>query len=202
VKLTNSVAIILASTSAYRRFLLEKLQIPFTCESPNLEEKQQGKESAKEMSERLAIEKAKSVAKNHLNGLIIGSDQTACIVGEIEPQKILGKPGNKINAINQLLACQGKTVRFYTGLCVVNAATNECCSSVETFDVVFRNLSKQQITNYVEKELPLDCAGSFKSEGLGIALFDKLEGNDPNTLVGLPLIALCRLLEKFGVKVL
>lgn len=202
MKPANSIPIILASTSAYRRSLLDKLQLKFTCEAPNLEEIQMGNESARKMSERLAIGKAKSVAKNHQNALIIGSDQTAAIIDETTHQQIMGKPGNSKNAVKQLLACRGKTVRFYSGICVFHVKTGEFSSAVETFDVVFRNLSKQQIINYVEAEQPYDCAGSFKSEGLGIALFSRLDGNDPNTLIGLPLIALCDLLEEFGVQVL
>lgn len=194
--------IILASTSPYRRSLLEKLQLAFTYEAPNVEETQLERESARAMSERLAIEKAKSVAINHRRALIIGSDQTAAIVDDSKPQQIMGKPGNKTSAINQLLACQGNTVRFYTGLCVINAETNQFSSCVETFDVVFRTLTQQQISHYVEKEQSYDCAGSFKSEGLGIALFSRMNGNDPNTLVGLPLIALCGMLEEFGVQIL
>lgn len=202
MKPTNSIPIILASTSTYRRSLLEKLQLTFTCEAPKVEEIQQLNETAEKMSRRLAIEKAKSVAKKHRNGLIIGSDQTASILESSKHPQIMGKPGNKTNAINQLLACRGKTVRFYTGLCVLNAATDDYSCCVETFDVVFRNLSRQQITYYVEKEQPYDCAGSFKSEGLGIALFSQMDGTDPNTLVGLPLIALCSLLAEFGIQVL
>ncbi len=199
---TNSVPIILASTSKYRQSLLKKLQLPFVCQAPDCDENHLPKESASDMSLRLAVEKAKSVAAHHKHGLVIGSDQTATILNNQVNNSILGKPGTRENAINQLLNCSGNTVRFFTGLSVVNAQTNEIKHHIEHFDVIFRELTEQQITRYIDKEKPFDCAGSFKSEGLGIALFSRLQGNDPNSLVGLPLISLCNLLNEFGVETL
>jgi MAF protein len=128
--------------------------------------------------------------------LIIGSDQVAELNG-----KHLGKPGNRDNAIAQLTACNGKTVNFHTALCLLNSQTGEHQSLVEPFAVTFRNLTQQEIERYVDAEQPFDCAGSFKSEGLGIALFESLNGRDPNALVGLPLIALCEILRRVGIAI-
>lgn len=189
--------IILASTSKYRKSLLEKLGISFVCESPNIDEYSLLNESAKQMAERLAIQKARAVASHHRSGIIIGSDQTASL-----DQQILGKPGNFDNARIQLLNCSGKTIRFHTGLCLIDANTMKQRSVVEDYDVTFKELTMTQIEYYLNREKPFDCAGSFKSEGMGIALFKSLEGRDPNSLVGLPLIALCELLHSFGVDVL
>lgn len=189
--------IILASTSPYRKLLLEKLGFPFDCESPNIEEYSLLNETAEQMAERLAIQKARAVASRHKSGIIIGSDQTASL-----GQQILGKPGNFDNARTQLLSCSGKTIRFHTGLCVIDANTMKQRCIVEDYDVTFKQLTVSQIEHYLNTEKPYGCAGSFKSEGMGIALFDSLEGRDPNTLVGLPLIALCELLLSFGLDVL
>lgn len=191
------MSLILASTSVYRKSLLEKIGLKFDCESPNVEEYSLLNEDAEQMCERLAIQKARAVAKRYDNGIIIGSDQAASL-----GNKILGKPGNQANAVKQLLQCNGKTVRFYTGLCIIDANNGKQKSLVDTFDVVFRELSVAQIEHYVETEKPFDCAGSFKSEGLGICLFQSLNGRDPNTLIGLPLIALCDLLPEFGIQIL
>lgn len=189
--------IILASTSPYRKLLLEKLGFPFNCEAPLIDEYSLLNETAKQMSERLAVQKARAIAQKHDKGIIIGSDQAASL-GE----QILGKPGNHQKARQQLLMCSGKTIRFHTGLCVIDAKTMKQRSIVDNYDVTFRELSLDQIDHYLEVEQPFDCAGSFKSEGMGIALFSSLEGRDPNTLVGLPLIALCEILLSFGLDVL
>ena len=138
--------------------------------------------------------KANAVAKNHPNALIIGSDQVALLDG-----KLLGKPGNHENAVKQLENASGKSVTFYTGLCLINSATNNMQTICDIFRVYFRQLSRQQIENYLQKEQPYNCAGSFKSEAYGIALFDKLEGDDPNTLIGLPLIRLIQMLGNEGI---
>lgn len=191
------MSLILASTSIYRKDLLRKIGLNFTCESPGIEENALLNETASQLSERLAIQKARAVAGKHDSGVVIGSDQAA----SLGPQ-ILGKPGNHQNAVDQLLQCRGKTVTFYTGLCLIDALTGKQKSLVESFDVTFRELSPSQIESYVTKEQPFDCAGSFKSEGLGISLFTSLNGRDPNTLIGLPLIALCDLLPEFDVHVL
>ncbi|WP_287817563.1 Maf family protein, partial [Idiomarina sp.] len=141
---------------------------------------------------RLAEAKARAVEKlmAHKQAVIIGSDQVAVCDGQI-----LGKPGNAENAVKQLLGFVGKTVTFYTGLAVLNTATEQCEVRVEPFNVEFRHLSENEIERYVELEKPFDCAGSFKSEGLGISLFNSLKGNDPNTLIGLPAIALLDMLR-------
>lgn len=191
------VDLILASTSPFRKAILEKLNIPFTTQSPDVDETPLENESPEQLVERLSILKAKAVADSLNEGLVIGSDQVAVIDG-----KILSKPGNHENAVNQLLQASGETVSFLTGLCLYNAASKTYQAEVVPFNVVFRELSEQQIDNYLRKEQPYNCAGSFKSEGLGITLFEKLAGDDPNTLIGLPLIRLVRMLEHEGVAVI
>ena len=189
--------IILASTSPYRKAILNKLQLNFETESPNIDETPKPGETADQTVLRLAYEKAKAIAKNHKRGLIIGSDQLATL-----GNKTLGKPITHENAFKQLKACQNNTVTFLTGLSVINAETNSITNSVEVFKVHFRNLSDQQIEQYLLKEKPYNCAGSFMCEGLGISLFERLEGDDPNTLIGLPLIRLIRILEDQGICVI
>jgi len=188
--------IVLGSTSIYRKAILEKLQVPFETAKPNIDETPLAGESPEALVARLAEIKAKAVNAG-TERLVIGSDQVAVLDGEI-----LGKPGSKDKAIEQLLSSSGKKVSFLTGLCLLNTTTGNCQTEVDVFNVHFRRLSKAVIESYVEKESPLDCAGSFKSEGLGIALFSKLEGNDPNSLIGLPLIRLVAMLEKEGYQIL
>ncbi|WNY87749.1 nucleoside triphosphate pyrophosphatase [Leclercia adecarboxylata] len=183
--------LILASTSPYRRVLLEKLGVPFECAAPNVDESPQPGESPRHLVVRLAQEKAKSLAAQFPDHLIIGSDQVCVLDGAIT-----GKPHTEENARQQLLKARGNIVTFYTGLALHNSSTGHLQTECEPFDVHFRHLSEQEIDDYVRKERPLNCAGSFKSEGLGIALFDRLDGRDPNTLVGLPLIALCQMLRR------
>ena len=183
--------LILASTSPYRRVLLEKLGLPFECAAPNVDESPQPGESPRHLVVRLAQEKAKSLAARFPDHLIIGSDQVCILDG-----MITGKPHTEENARQQLLKARGSIVTFYTGLALYNSSTGHLQTECEPFDVHFRHLSEQEIDDYVRKERPLNCAGSFKSEGLGIALFDRLDGRDPNTLVGLPLIALCQMLRR------
>lgn len=189
--------LILASSSPFRRQLLEKFQVEYQCISPDIDESPISGETPKDLSLRLSIEKAKAIASNLETGLIIASDQVAEVDGVA-----LGKPHTKENAINQLMSMSGKTVTFHTGLCLYNAETGNYQSLVEPFFVTFRDLTEEQASNYVDKEDVLKCAGSFKSEALGIALFEKLEGDDPNTLIGLPLIKLNRMLENEGVNIL
>ena len=189
--------IVLASSSPFRRAILEKLGLPFDTLSPETDETRLDGESPEQLVQRLAAAKAKAAAERCDDALIIGSDQVAVIEGEI-----LGKPGSHEKAVSQLKKASGKTVRFFTGLCLLNAATGNCQVEVVPFDVVFRKLSDTQIENYLEKEKPYNCAGSFKSEALGICLFEKLQGDDPNTLMGLPLIRLVRMLEQEGVAVI
>jgi MAF protein len=200
-----SLPLLLASSSTYRKQLLEKLQLPFTCASPDIDESILFNEDPSHYVERLAIEKAKALQTEFSNHIIIGSDQCAVlgINGEVDgKQKILGKPHTIENALHQLSDCSGKKVTFLTGLCCFNSQTGKTLSIVETFTVHFRELTEAQIRRYIEQEMPLDCAGSFKSEGMGIRLFSALEGRDPNSLVGLPLIALVDLLKQLDIEVL
>ncbi|HCT8058930.1 TPA: septum formation inhibitor Maf [Enterobacter hormaechei] len=183
--------LVLASTSPYRRMLLEKLGIPFECAAPEVDETPQPGESPRHLVTRLAKEKAQSLAVRYPAHLIIGCDQVCVLGGEIT-----GKPHTEENACQQLLRARGSIVTFYTGLALYNSASGHLQTECEPFDVHFRHLSEEEIMDYVRRERPLNCAGSFKSEGLGIALFDKLDGRDPNTLVGLPLIALCQMLRR------
>ncbi len=189
--------IVLASSSPFRRAILEKLGLPFDTLSSETDETRLDGESPEQLVQRLAAAKAKAAAERCDDALIIGSDQVAVIEDEI-----LGKPGSHERAVSQLKKASGKTVRFFTGLCLLNAATGNCQVEVVPFDVVFRKLSDTQIENYLKKEKPYNCAGSFKSEALGICLFEKLQGDDPNTLMGLPLIRLVRMLEQEGVAVI
>ena len=188
--------LILGSTSPFRCDLLKKLGIPFTTAAPDIDEQSLQNELPAELVSRLALAKAVAVATHHPNALIIGSDQVASI-----DQQILGKPGNRENAIGQLLAASGKRVTFYTGLCLLNSANGHKQVTCETFHVHFRNLTHTQIERYVDQEAPYNCAGSFKSEGLGISLFERLEGDDPNSLIGLPLIQLVSMLGNEGIQV-
>lgn len=189
--------IVLASTSPFRRALLQKLGLPFEVDAPAVDETRQPGESPAELVGRLAREKARAVAIRHPDALIIGSDQVAVL-----DATVVGKPGDHATATAQLSRASGRSVEFLTGLCVLDAASGSAEVEVVPFRVVFRTLSPAQIENYLRREQPYDCAGSFKSEGLGIALFERLEGEDPNALVGLPLIRLVRLLEAHGVAVL
>ncbi len=189
--------IVLGSSSPFRKALLEKLDLSFDCDSPDIDETPLKNEHPKDMVARLAKQKADAIATRHPQSIIVASDQCATLDG-----KIIGKPGDHQTAVEQLTAASGRTVTFYTSLCVYNAGTNQYQEAVEPFYVYFRELSESQIDNYLKKEEPYNCAGSFKSEGLGISLFDRLEGNDPNTLIGLPLIQLIRMLETFHVKVI
>lgn len=192
----NNLALVLASTSPFRQEILDKLHIPYTAVAPDCDETAQPNEGARQLVVRLAEEKAKSCVLAEPS-LVIGSDQV-CVVND----EIIGKPLSQENAVKQLKQQSGQTITFYTGLALYNTETGQCDSSLDTFTVHFRHLSDEQITRYVEKEQPLYCAGSFKCEGLGIALFEKLEGKDPNTLIGLPLIDLIDLLAKHNYHVL
>jgi MAF protein len=186
--------ILLASTSAYRRAILEKTALSFSCAAPNIDETPLEDESAEDLVRRLSEQKSRMLAANHPHHLIIGSDQTCVIEG-----RILGKPHTFERACEQLTMASGKKVRFYTGLSLLDSDSGNAQTLCETFDVHFRTLTQQEITGYLHLEQPYDCAGSFKCEGLGISLFEKLEGRDPNTLIGLPLIALLALLREHGI---
>jgi septum formation protein len=189
--------LVLASTSPYRKALLEKLQLPFETVAPDIDEASLAGESPEQLVARLAEAKAKAAANTFTQALIIGSDQVAVVEG-----KIVGKPGSHDDAVAQLKRASGKRVIFLTGLCVYNVASQRSQVEVVPFSVVFRQLTETQIEHYLHREQPYNCAGSFKSEGLGIALFERLEGDDPNTLIGLPLIRLIRMLENEGFPVL
>lgn len=186
--------LVLASTSPYRRMLLEKVVPNFVCAAPHTDETAQKNETAPELVERLAIAKAKALAEQYPTHFLVGSDQVAVVDGAI-----LGKPGNAENAIQQLTAARGKVVTFYTGLAVYDSATQRLQSCVEPFEVHFRDLTDAEIKGYVALEQPFNCAGSFKSEGLGISLFERLHGDDPNSLIGLPLIKLLGMLREWGM---
>lgn len=189
--------IILASTSPYRRELLARLGLPFAVANPQTDETPLPDESPESLALRLSEAKARAVASEFPDALIIGSDQVATVDG-----KIYGKPGNHERAVEQLRTLSGKTVNFFTGLCLYNARTGQAeVRGVPTL-VGFRHLSDSEIENYLHREPAYNCAGSAKSEGLGIALLSSMQGNDPNALVGLPLIALCDLLRNQGVSVL
>ncbi|WP_228517504.1 Maf family protein [Aliidiomarina indica] len=188
-----TLPIVLASSSPYRRELLARLDLEFSHGAPDIDESPIEGECAQALVERLAIQKASALIKDYPAHLIIGSDQVAVNEG-----RILGKPHTRERAIAQLQECRGKKVTFYTGLAVLNSKTGSCFSCVEPFSVYFRQLSDEQIERYIDKEQPLNCAGSFKSEGLGITLFARMQGDDPNALIGLPLIRLIDLLARHG----
>lgn len=187
--------LILASTSAFRRELLARLQIPFETAAPDTDEAALPGETPPLTAERLAREKAQAVAARYPNTLVIGSDQVAYCADEI-----YGKPGTRENAIKQLQSMRGKEVIFHTGLCLLNTASGRCQVGGVPTIVRFRDLGDAEIQRYLDRENALNCAGSAKSEGLGIALMDYMRGDDPNALIGLPLIALCRMLRAEGVE--
>ncbi|MBA5761857.1 septum formation inhibitor Maf [Vibrio sp. 404] len=188
--------LVLASTSPFRQQLLNKLAIPFITADPEFDETPFEAESPMALVQRLAIGKAQSCQVSK-ESLIIGSDQVCVIDGQI-----IGKPHTREKAIEQLMRQSGQSITFYTGLALYNTVTKKTESKLDTFVVHFRQLTQQQIESYVDKEQPFYCAGSFKSEGLGIALFERLEGKDPNTLIGLPLIDLVDMLSSQGMNVL
>jgi len=188
--------LVLASTSSYRRDLLSRLGLPFVSEDPEVEESRKSDESPLHLVQRLAEAKARAVAPRHPDALIIGCDQVATVDGQI-----LGKPGDHHHAVAQLRLAAGKRLEFLTGLCVLNARSGAAQVDVVPCVVQFRQLSDRQIENYLRREQPYHCAGSFKSEALGIALCERIEGDDPNALIGLPLIRLVRMLEKEGLHV-
>ncbi len=195
--LSDGRHLILASTSPFRRELLARLGLPFAVRSPEVDETRQPGEEAPALVARLAEWKAQAVARQEPAALVIGSDQVAVLAGEI-----VGKPGDHERAVAQLRRASGQTVTFYTGLCLLDSASNQRQVTVEVFQVAFRQLTAEMIEGYLRREQPYQCAGSFKSEGLGIALFERLEGDDPTSLIGLPLIRLTRMLEAAGVAVL
>ena len=189
--------IILGSTSPFRKSLLERLDIDFSCDSPDIDETPLQNEEVEDMVVRLAIKKASAIADRHPGSLIIGSDQSAVLNG-----KKLSKPGNFENAFKQLSNASGQKITFQTGLCLLNTETGNIQSKCVPYTEVFKELTPSMIENDLHKEDPYNCAGSFKSDGLGIALFERFEGSDPNALIGLPLIQLVNFLENEGVSIL
>ena len=189
--------LILASSSPYRRELLERLKIPFEVIAPDVDEAPRPGESPSALVDRLSIEKAQKIADGKPGTLVIGSDQVAVYNGSI-----VGKPHSHDKAVEQLRSASGRAVTLYTGLALVNADNGRVQHEVIPYRVTFRSLTDAQIESYLRKEQPSSGAGSVRSEGLGIALLERFEGDDPNTLIGLPLIRLVRMLENEGVKII
>lgn len=188
--------LILASSSPARRELLNRLGLAYSCVSPDIDETPSPNEKPPELALRLAQHKAQALAAMHPDSLIIGSDQVAVIDGEI-----LNKPASHANAVQQLRRASGQEMVFFTAVCLLNTRKATLQKDLVPFSVFFRKLNESQIDNYLQREKPYGCAGAFKAEGLGIALFTKMQGSDPTSLIGLPLIALVRMLENEGVTV-
>jgi MAF protein len=189
--------LVLASSSRYRRELLGRLGLPFAAMSPDVDEARLPDEAPRALVARHSRAKAAAVGAQISDALVIGSDQVAAC-----GDAVLTKPGSEANAIDQLTSLSGATATFYTGLCLLNTVTGRAREAVETVEVVFRKLSREEILDYIGRDRPLDSAGSFKSEGLGIALFERIVSTDPSTLVGLPLIRLTEMLAAEGMFVL
>ncbi len=189
-------SLILASSSPFRKELLSRLHLPFDTISPDIDETRLAGENAQDYVSRLAKEKAQVIANDHKNAIIIGSDQCAYLNGEI-----LGKPGTHENAVKQLQQARGQEVVFYTGLSVIQLSSGFCEVDCIQYRVGFRELTDQQIEHYLITEKPYNCAGSFKSEAYGISLFSYMSGDDPTSIIGLPLIRLITMLEAVGVEV-
>jgi septum formation protein len=195
--LNASRPVVLGSSSRYRRELMERLQIPFSVAVPDVDETPHAGETPRNLALRLALAKAHAVAQLHPEAVVIGSDQVADLVGQP-----LGKPGEHARAVQQLRQMRGKTVIFQTALAVVCLSTGFEQVDLAEVRVVFRDLSDEEIEAYLQAEKPYDCAGSAKSEGLGIALLESIDNDDPTALVGLPLIRTSRLLRQAGIKLL
>ena len=195
--LNASRPVVLGSSSRYRRELMERLQIPFSVAVPDVDETPHAGETPRNLALRLALAKAHAVAQLHPEAVVIGSDQVADLAG-----KPLGKPGEHARAVQQLRQMRGKTVIFQTALAVVCLSTGFEQVDLAEVRVVFRDLSDEEIEAYLQAEKPYDCAGSAKSEGLGIALLESIDNDDPTALVGLPLIRTSRLLRQAGIKLL
>lgn len=195
--LSSSRPLVLGSTSVYRRNLLERLRIPFTVVAPDVDETPQPGESPARLAQRLALAKAQAVARLHPGSVVIGSDQVADFHGES-----LGKPGDHVRAVAQLQKMRGHTVTFQTAVAVVCQENGFCQEALAPVRVQFRQLSDAEIEHYLLAETPYDCAGSAKSEGLGITLLSAIDNDDPTALVGLPLIRTCALLRAAGIPLL
>ncbi|WP_241645229.1 Maf family protein [Rosenbergiella metrosideri] len=186
--------LVLASSSPFRQAVLDKLGLPFFSAAPDIDESAIPNESIEEQVLRLAREKASALIDQYPDSIIIGCDQLGSLA-----ERVLGKPHTPEQAFAQLRVSSGKCVTFHTGLAVYDGVNNQWHQRLEIYQVFFRELTDDEIWGYIHKEQPLQCAGSFKSEGLGITLFEKMAGDDPNTLVGLPLIALSAILRKIGI---
>ncbi|RLA40593.1 MAG: septum formation inhibitor Maf [Gammaproteobacteria bacterium] len=189
--------LLLASSSPYRRELLSRLHIPFDWQAPDVDECTLAGETPQQLALRLSSSKARALAISHREHLIIGSDQVASCRGQS-----INKPGNYSNAFKQLKELSGQRVDFYTGLCVLDSASGRSSADTVITEVVFRQLSDADIDSYLKCEQPYDCAGSFKAEGLGIALFDRINSDDNTAIIGLPLIRLRQMLEEFDYRIL
>jgi len=187
--------LVLASTSRYRRELLQRFGLEFDCEAPGVEEDPRAGETPLALAQRLAAAKAEAVALRHPHAVVIGSDQVAELAGQA-----LAKPGDHAAAIAQLRVCRGQEVTFHTAVCVIDARRNAPIAFIDTTRVRFRGLSEDEIERYLVAERPYDCAGSFKSEGLGAVLFASIHNEDPTALIGLPLIALADALRRCGYR--
>jgi septum formation protein len=196
--LKSPPALILASTSAYRRELLARLRLPFSCTAPGVDETRRGGERPLALAIRLARAKASAVALQQPDAWVIGSDQVAARIEDSEGELILGKPGTAARCKEQLQSCSGRTVAFMTAVAVLRHNSHSVHEFVDTTRVVFRALDDATIERYVALESPLDCAGGFKSEGLGIALCESIDSADPSALIGLPLIQLASVLRTVG----
>jgi len=194
---SDNYPLVLASTSPYRKSLLQRLQLDFETFAPEVDETPLAEESPRQLVKRLAQLKAQAAQAAYPKALIIGSDQIA-VLGK----QIIGKAGHHEQAVQQLLAASGQPVDFLTGLCLLNSVTQHSQTEIVRFRVIFRHLTLAQIENYLNKEKPYNCSGSFKSESLGISLLERMSGDDPTALIGLPLIRLVRMLENQGVKVI
>lgn len=187
--------LILASSSPFRRELLERLLIPFDVVSPDIDETPRPGEQAADLVLRLSVEKAEAVAKTAAGALIIGSDQVAVH----EENKIVGKPGDHADAVRQLAASSGKTVTLFTGIALINSDSGLVQKDVVRYTVQFKTITDREIDSYLDKEKPYGCSGSLRADGLGIALLQKFIGDDPTALIGLPLIRLVSMLQNEGI---
>jgi septum formation protein len=189
--LMSQPKLVLASSSPFRKMLLDRLLVPFETINPEIDETPIIGETPLQLVKRLAVEKAQAVASDYPNSLIIGSDQVA-----MHGEEIVGKPHTHERAVSQLRSASGKEIKLFTGLALINSKTQAVQADVIPFTVYFKQLSEEVIENYLRKEEPYNCAGSVRAEGLGIALLKRFEGDDPNALIGLPLIRLISMLEK------
>ena len=195
--LMRNKLLVLGSSSPYRKELLERLGLPFLTDRPDVDESPRPGESPEEIVRRLSQEKALAVSVRYPDALVIGCDQVAAVEG-----RIVGKPGNHEAALKQLKEVSGKTITLYTGLSLLNSKTGNLQADVVPFSVTFRILTGETIEEYLRREKPYDCTGSVRVEGLGIALLERLEGDDPNALIGLPLIRLITMLKEEGLSVI